>query len=399
MFGGHLGTTLLEMGFLDEDSLGGTLSRIFGVPYADFEMLSKVPYSIVRSLPAKLAEKHKVVPLRLDGRLLRLAMIDPKNLLALDEISFVTGLHIEPWVAPEINVLQALEFYYNVRRSERYVTLARELSRRRARRERRGEIAIQAAPDHAGSSPARAVEVAVGAPAAGHDAMPDHGEKYGYGRSWREFADALEGDAPRETSDEEADTRPQKRVAAATLAPAPRRSGPARQPGAQSPTLMESARRLASAASVEEIVGVVLDYAGPRVPRCIFFVVKGDAAVGWTGRGAGLEEARLRSLSVRVGGDPREGVLSLVSPGAAHYLGPLPQAPRAHQLYRDLGVPAPRIVLIVPIAVKGRAAAYLYGDSGETPRLAVDVPAILGLCGRAGMALQIIILRNKILGP
>src|SRR5262245_14040100 len=76
VFGGHLGTSLLEMGLIDEQTLGETLSHISGAGYADFDTLSRVPYAVVRSLPAGLVQKHKVIPLRLEGRVLHLAMID-----------------------------------------------------------------------------------------------------------------------------------------------------------------------------------------------------------------------------------------------------------------------------------------------------------------------------------
>src|SRR5262249_55088878 len=122
--------------YLDEETLGETLASILGVPYADFETLSKVPYSVVRALPARLVEKHKVIPLKIEGKTLHLAMIDPKNLLALDEISFVTGYRLVPWLSPEVRVLQVLEKYYNMPRTQRYTTLARELSRLRSRRDK-----------------------------------------------------------------------------------------------------------------------------------------------------------------------------------------------------------------------------------------------------------------------
>jgi len=86
--------------------------------------------------PRSWSRSYKVVPIRMDGKVLQLAMMDPKNLMALDEISFVTGYKIDPWVAPEIRIFQVLEKYYNIPRSQRYITLARELSRLRSRGEK-----------------------------------------------------------------------------------------------------------------------------------------------------------------------------------------------------------------------------------------------------------------------
>ena len=60
-------------------------------------------------------------------------------------------------------------------------------------------------------------------------------------------------------------------------------------------------------------------------------------------------------------------------------------------------LPAPRTALIVPLDVKGRRSAFLYADGGDGEIQAVDLPSMLAMCARAALALQIIILRNKIL--
>ncbi len=418
VFGGHLGTTLLELGYLTEQALGTTLSSIFGVPYADYERLSKIPYAVIRCLPAKMVEKHKVLPLSLEGRTLRLAMIDPKNLMALDEISFVTGYHIEPWVSPEINILQALEFYYNLRRSQRYVTLAREMSRQRSRTESMpavgdagpgGQGQPRAAVAAAGGSVSRSgLSVKTAGAAA---PLVDHGEKYGYGQSWRDLADALDDEGSRAQRSEEVDTRPQARTTprpAVTVAsldsqpPGESRALPAEEAMSSeaeeiAPTLLEASRRLASAGSVDEIVSTVLAYAAGRLPHCLFFVMKADSAQAWAGRGEGLTEERVRRLSVPLHGREGGSIFSLVAQGATHYLGAVSRAPGVREFYRMLGLPAPWSALIVPVMVKGRVTGYFYGDGGARSAVVLNLPSMLALCERAGMALQIIILRNKIL--
>ena len=394
IFGGHLGTSLLELGYLDEETLGETLSALFGAPYADVDMISRVPYSVVRSLPARLVEKHKVVPLKLEGRILHLAMIDPKNLLALDEISFVTGYRIMPWVSPEVRVLQVLEKYYNMDRTQRFTTLARELSRLRSRREKlrplAGEeqdldtdrmatgVASVAGSANAGLRVGNGAASASRAPA---EPVIDHWEKYGYGRSWRDVAEAIEGESADVGPEvEEADTRPQP---AARPKPAP------------APSLAEASRGLAAAESVDGIVSTILGYTGTRIRRSIFFVVRGDRALGWVGRGGGMSESLVKSLSVPL--QEPQSVFVLTSDGRSHYLGPLPQLMATGVLYAALAVRAPRTVLVVPILVKGRITGYLYGDGEDQEIRSLDIPDLLTLCGRASLALQILILRNKIL--
>ncbi|HEY3174960.1 MAG TPA: hypothetical protein VGK94_04280 [Candidatus Polarisedimenticolia bacterium] len=441
VFGGHLGTSLLELGCIDEETLGETLAFTFGVPYADFEVLSKVPYSVIRALPAKLVEKHKVVPLRLEGKALHLGMIDPKNLQALDEISFVTGYRIIPWVSPEVRILQVLEKYYNLPRTQRYSTLTRELSRLKSSREKLKPLQSEEAylDPKARTRHSAALAVAAGAqsgseetglpgdtvdtaetpaatfppiptppppgalsavtPSRGGEAVVDHWEKYGYGRSWRELAEAFEAESQGvEVRAEEDDTKPQPRTQPRTQSSAPP-APPTHDSGLAAQSLLEVARRLSTAESVEEVVESTLSYLSGRLARSIVFVVKGDRTIAWAGRGYGIAPLQIKGLSFSRTDGPT--LFDLASrgraAGASPYLGAVPPSPAATKFYERLGVPVPRTILIVPILVKGRVTGFLYGDGGERGILAIDLPAVLSLCARAGFALQILILRSKIL--
>jgi len=396
VFGGHLGTSLLELGYLDEETLGEALSGIAGVPYADFDTLSRIPYSVVRALPARLVEKHKVVPLKLEGKTLHLAMINPKNLLALDEISFVTGYRIVPMVSPEARILQVLEKYYNLPRDQRQVDLTRELAKLRSRRQKlQPLVSTQVALD-GGMRPRRAlarVAAATGAPPASpradHTAepSPDHWEKYGYGKSWREVADMIEGADPDSPEGEEADTKPQRAAGRADLAPK------ATQPP---PTLEDVSRELTAATNVEAVMKPVIDYVSARLPRVLVFVVRGNVAEGWAGKGWTLSDPVIRSLRIPVGPES-ESLLSLASGPKPYYLGPVSNARSAIGFYTRLGLSIPRTVLLIPITVKNKVSAYLYADGADSEILAIDLPALLSVSLRAGLALQILVLRRKIL--
>ena len=93
-YGGHLGTCLMELGMIDEDSLGEALGRMFRVPYAPPKILRTIPPQTIRALPKRLAEKYRAVPISVDEGGLHLAMIDPKNIQSLDEVSFATGYRV-----------------------------------------------------------------------------------------------------------------------------------------------------------------------------------------------------------------------------------------------------------------------------------------------------------------
>ena len=124
IYGGHLGTCLVELGLIDLETLGKTLSAAFKANHAHNEIMDNVPPQIICLLPPKLVERHHAIPFALAGRTLRVGMINPCNLLALDELSFATGYKIEAWVAPEILIVRAMERYYGISRKLRYIPLS-----------------------------------------------------------------------------------------------------------------------------------------------------------------------------------------------------------------------------------------------------------------------------------
>ncbi len=99
IYGGHLGTCLIEFGYVKESQLGKVLAEIFKVGYASVEMFQDIPGNVIRTIPRKVVERCSVIPFGLNEKKLQVAMIDPKNIMAVDEISAVTGCKITPWVA------------------------------------------------------------------------------------------------------------------------------------------------------------------------------------------------------------------------------------------------------------------------------------------------------------
>ncbi len=122
--GGHLGTCLVEQGSIDVDLLAKVLGEQFRINPADRSVFDDIDSRVIAILPRKLVEKHEVIPFELKNRHLHVAMLNPGNLLALDELSFATGCWIENWVAPEILIVQAMERYYEVQGKLRYIALS-----------------------------------------------------------------------------------------------------------------------------------------------------------------------------------------------------------------------------------------------------------------------------------
>ncbi len=110
--GGKLGYNLTKLGFIQEQDLTNFLSKQYGVPainLADFE----IEADVIKLIPKDVAEKHQVIPVNRAGSSLIVAMSDPSNIFAIDDIKFLTGYNIEVVVASEGAIKTAIERYYN----------------------------------------------------------------------------------------------------------------------------------------------------------------------------------------------------------------------------------------------------------------------------------------------
>ena len=106
-----LSASLISMGVVSENQITGALSKQYGVPAIDFSTV-EIEESVTRLVPREVAQKYCVIPVSRRGSTLTLAMADPANVYAMDDIKFVTGFSIEPVVASEVGVRQAIERGY-----------------------------------------------------------------------------------------------------------------------------------------------------------------------------------------------------------------------------------------------------------------------------------------------
>ncbi|HSY51328.1 MAG TPA: type IV-A pilus assembly ATPase PilB [Thermoanaerobaculia bacterium] len=109
--GGKLGETLIKLGFVAEEDITECLSQQFGVPsinLAHFEIDSLV----IKLIPADVARKYNILPVNKTGATITIAMADPTNVFAMDDIKFMTGYNVEPVVASELGIKGAIDNYY-----------------------------------------------------------------------------------------------------------------------------------------------------------------------------------------------------------------------------------------------------------------------------------------------
>ncbi len=111
--GGKLGFNLVKLGFIKDEEITALLSKQYGVPSINLAQFEIDP-AIVKLIPAETAQKYQIVPLSRSGATLTIAMTDPTNVFAMDDIKFMTGYNVEPVVASETAVADAITRYFPI---------------------------------------------------------------------------------------------------------------------------------------------------------------------------------------------------------------------------------------------------------------------------------------------
>ena len=116
--GGKLGYNLVKMGFVKDEEITSLLSKQYGVPSINLTQF-EIDATVIKLIPAETAHKYQIVPLSRSGATLTIAMTDPTNVFAMDDIKFMTGYNVEPVVASEAAVTAAIQKYYSAAKTRR----------------------------------------------------------------------------------------------------------------------------------------------------------------------------------------------------------------------------------------------------------------------------------------
>ena len=117
--GGRLGASLVKMGMIEENDLLNFLSKQYHVPSINLDEFEIKP-EVVELLTEEVVVKHQVVPVHRAGASLVVAMTDPSNIFAIDDIKFLTGYNVEVVVASESQITKSIERYYRTGSGESY---------------------------------------------------------------------------------------------------------------------------------------------------------------------------------------------------------------------------------------------------------------------------------------
>lgn len=362
-FGGPLVGHLLRLGYVEESALGEALSQVFGVPFAEASRFQYLSDELRAALPEPLVERHRVFPLHLQGAHLAVAMEDPRERNAIKEMEAASGRTVEPWIAPEHRLALALERHYRIR-----PVGARAISVSVPQSPREGAVAAEEAP----TGPVLDLELELGL-----DGLPLEAEL-------DPFDPLLQF---RDLAHEHHDAPPPAPAAAPVAAPTPVAAA------AIPHEISALEEALVSAASRDALATALIDFCTTRMRRAALFAVSRESIRGVHGRGQGMEPERVRAVSLPRGGS---SILDTALASKDFYYGVVPKLPANDDLYSVLGGRLPSAALVLPVSVKGRVAALLYLDEWDRPLTRPDIPLMRRVAAKAGLGLELLLLRQKL---
>lgn len=350
IYGGHLGTCLIELGYVDEETLGNLLSQVYNVRYAHRGLLDDIPPQVLSLLTQTAVEKHMAIPFDLVKNTLHVAMVNPSHVPSLDELYFVSAHRIEAWVSPEVRVFQAMERYYQVQRRVRYIALVRNLDEQKKKGRSAGNVAAVATQAIGGNVAVPLPRLApIEAPAMSNDPVP-----------------AVETPAAR------------------TPPPAAGNDLDAR--------LARATEELCRVEDISPAIRVVLEHVARDAARCVFFGVRENEAFVRDVRGFSLDPVTAHKIRFAVTTEP---LLTLLA-GDPSYRGPVPREDKYRRFFEALKTEIPAEILVLPVHRQDRLTAVLYADGGIEGRIEGETESFLRVMRKFTLALDLIESRQRL---
>lgn len=365
--GGRLGTNLLELRALREDQLLEALGKLCATRTASKWDLKNIDAEIIDMVPERLALRYKLVPYALEGKTLLLASKDAGNLLVEDEIRALTGCMVRTSMALELRILEALSNYYDGLLAPRTQKLLRRLDGV----PRGGGSGLPPPPELGPSlSPDLKPPTLSGPPKRASGSRPPA---------------APPPPKPVHVVNPRPEPVPDAAPAAtvAVLEPKPRGEG----------ALARASRRLQAAEIRDDIADAVMAYTATVFKRRALLYVRKKRIVGWRGEGEGLLDEAVQAIDID---ETHASVFATVEQTEGYWLGPLPQHKANLHLVLALGGERPKECLVLPITLRAKPIAFLYGDNIDEPVRECPIEELRRLAAKAGLAFEICVLKNKL---
>lgn len=123
VFGGRIDTNLVELRFIDDAKLVLFLANFLNLPAVSPDMVNSIPEDVVNLVSKETIAKYKILPFKIDQHKLHVAMLNPKDIKGIDDLRFMTGHEIIPYVITELRLLNAFEKYYGIKKELRYISI------------------------------------------------------------------------------------------------------------------------------------------------------------------------------------------------------------------------------------------------------------------------------------
>ncbi|MEJ2197517.1 MAG: hypothetical protein P8X54_02995 [Desulfuromonadales bacterium] len=356
IFGGTLGTILIEMGLITENVLAEILTNLLNLPCLKPNQLENIPEHVINIISPELAEKHKVVPVSVNGKKLTLAMESPHDLKSIDEISFRTGYIIQPILALEVRLIFALEHYYGVKRTMRYIAPPQHV------RDELDKAPIFQTPE----GPIAATET--------DEDLSEPGSEQIYQRP-----DSTAAKAKQEQPPEEIEELDDIDVIEDLVE--------------EEVTLASTCQALIKTSDRNDVADAIIKHLGAHYARAALFMVVAGQVTGWRSVKAGVPIPGFDQFQLPLS---EPSVLKTAVESNSYFLGPIQYSGANLALTTFLGKPSPTTALLIPMSMLGRVVGLIYVDDPDAD-LAQAVVDVQQLASKALMAFEILILHNKIL--
>jgi hypothetical protein len=389
IFGGRLGTNLVEMGAVTEEALAKFLGKVLGVPYAGPDKFKDIPQDAIDAFPTELAKKYTAFPIFRERARLHLAMKDPNDITVIDELRFIVGLDIKTYIASEIRIMYALEKFYGIKRNLRYISILDEEDKKPAP----GGVQMftkTAPPPPPVKEPEP--EPQPQTPEPPEPPEPDDEPEIDYTAQpvkfeWPEPEVISQPDMSQPSA-----PQPQalQQPVQPSVQPTPVQAAPVQPAAPEDPYAV-----LANPPDREAIAGAVVAAAAVEVSRAVLFLARGNAVAGWRAAGTGLSDDMAAGMSLPIG---EQCIFKSVIEEKATYKGPVLRVPDNAALLEHLGGKGPQEAAAIPLVIRGKVVGVLYADDGEGSIIrAGGFDRLTALMAKASMSLEILILKTKIL--
>lgn len=328
-YGIKLGSSLVELGYVEEEQLAILLSEKLGVPRVGRKEVLSAPMDVIQLIHRDIAGKHRMIPYYLERKQLSVAMSDPTDYKVIDEIGFITGKVLKVHIAPDVVISKALAKFYHVSEAEsRYQQVEQvALKRRKINAPPQTQTVTFQIPSESGEL----LQVTVPAEFDGFGSLPDPPE----------YAADYMGP-----------------VAVPAMPETPMK--PAAPLNDQEPQPNYSVDQIsidfAAVNSREELADVFIRYLGMDFEIGGLFVVYGNDAIGWRGMSHGNRLAAFEKFNINLS---KASALRDVVESRKFFMGVLPENPSNRQILFLLKAAADTPLLVLPVVMLEEVVAVV----------------------------------------